>query len=683
VLPWLLVHGAMFCKALMIVAPLVTLVVILGVRKAVLFAKHRAFVSPLRSRVTGPREGRVVLEGTLGGGGVNAFHGEQRIVISRDRELFLCGDDVVKLEGEIELSHGARSTFHASLPDSSRGPAPARVWMAGAFTQVEVRSGDRVFVEGIARRSAASAQVSQRETACGWVLEPVDQTIVMCAASPTIRTRPLRKVWTMILYTALVITWFVALRAVGASALDTARAQTGPIDLAQLDDYALAAAMPGTRSDALALLDERIETTEVVSISVARAYARFRKGCGAEVRTLWAYDRLDEAFELAERCHETDLGTGLLILLGHFDDAAPRLGSTESLGDLPALIASGAWSDAARVADTAAREFRGRDAEYYWADTTRFECLRELFHAWAGDAAARPRLLQLAEVSRTGTCALAAGEASAASQRVEVVRRYWPDAPNHREDMIAGAADLADGIRPRDERRRASLPTASPWRGLVDPVMFLAPAIVDRWSSADAPGEELMVGWALRTRLRLLLGDSMDARTDAVAMASVDNGGYASSSFLSLVDRRGAVAAMPGVRAHGDDVDGTLDAAAWAKALDAASLGDGWPLVAMMRTSIYTSSRPRLETLLDILPRVRLGREELARTLQLLHKHSRDQFERSPFDWLEYAALRRDLARMLGDTFEETRWQRIIVRYRNALADRRRVMGMLLAVDWI
>jgi len=86
---------------------------------------------------------------------------------------------------------------------------------------------------------------------------------------------------------------------------------------------------------------------------------------------------------------------------------------------------------------------------------------------------------------------------------------------------------------------------------------------------------------------------------------------------------------------------------------------------------------------LAVLPRVTIGRDELARTLARLFDRDAKREWRGPFAWVEHAALRRDFARMIGDRTQQARWQGIVDRHRAAFADRRRLIGVMLWRDWI
>ena len=691
-LPWLLVHGGVFWKVLLIATTIIVFVLALAARRGIRMLQHRHRarhrIRALRSRVVAPADGHVVLEGVLFGGGVRALHFNTKIAIDRDEALLIqCGGEAVVLDGDIVLAHGTRCTqaswaLPPSTPEAMRELATGRV---KAARLVEVVRGDRVLVEGIASRGASRQEAGHREQAGSWRLKAIESHIRMCAVAPATPARPMHRAHKVMALFPILVAVYVGLRLWGSMELRDLRRLEGPLDAASLDQYTIAAALPGSRPETLRLIDNRMANAGLSELPVARAFARFRGGCRGEAATLALYEEHDETIRLAHTCPGTErFATEALILAGRFDEATRGLDARETIWASHAAAAAGDWTQAARAATANADWHRLEHEPWHKKQTVVFDCLAAMFGAWAGDDAARARTLQLAKTSRLPICILAAGEVVDEAERITTLKNLWPDnlESDYQAQWIAQATEAADGGPLGNSIEHVG---GSNGEELAKPVMWLAPWIVGRWAGMREPTRAYMLGREWRARLRLISGDREGARTDAEWLENQQPETFARLLIRDLVALRGTAkiksgerivdelgwrTGQPPGRSYFDERDPT-----WRAATHAAALGNGWALAAKLRTEAWLTYE--VVTLLAVAPLVRIGRAELARSVRHIRIWSSSRMP-DPFERINHAANRRDLARMLGDTAEEARWQQIIDRHVAVFSDRRRLMALLL-----
>jgi hypothetical protein len=112
--------------------------------------------------------------------------------------------------------------------------------------------------------------------------------------------------------------------------------------------------------------------------------------------------------------------------------------------------------------------------------------------------------------------------------------------------------------------------------------------------------------------------------------------------------------------------------------LEAAAHGDATKLVSDLLSEY--SSETQLDVL-AVLPRIEIGRAEVARAMRW--HASDDRMIGYDFPWcsIAYAGERRTLFDLGGDRDESARWAAIYARYRKALADRRVLVALVLWGD--
>ena len=689
-LPWLVVHGAVFWKVLLVIATAAVFFGWIGVGTWRRRRAARMWARGFARRVAAPNEGAVVLEGVLRGGGVRTLHDEtHRAASDRDRELWLeCHGERVQLEGPIELAHGTRCVASGWTPPSTLTEGlreQAGSWR-GPMRFVEVGDGERVFVEGTARRTAARGETGLRDSAGAWALTPTVATLAMCAATPSIPRVRVAVAPSVFGIVAIAIAIYAGMNKVGSWAGDLGT-ERKPLDVAQLDRLAIAAAMPGSRENALSEIEVLANLYgSNVTPRIGGAIARLRHGCPGEAEFLVEHDRFEDGLALAQRCDASSAASDALVYLGRFDEASSRLDPMRSTSY--AFIAAGKWRESALAAASAADQARPIQTVEGRAEVARNSCLAELFRSWAGDRDAATRLLSLAKTSVDAVCAIAAGEVVGVSERAATIARLWPSNGYYRYAQLAQVVALAAGQGDAKE-----LDYALP-RNETAPLVWLAPWIVETWAAstdaADQPAQAL--AWRWRARMHVVLGDLGAARADLERLAKVDSG-FEVDATVDLVALHGSdLVVVPRhdwrynalrwrTERHPEvDADG-LEGPALAPALEQAARGDGRSLAGALEKYPYLWIYRH--HVLAVLPRVTIGRDELARTLARLFDRDAKREWRGPFAWVEHAALRRDFARMIGDRTQQARWQGIVDRHRAAFADRRRLIGVMLWRDWI
>jgi hypothetical protein len=116
---------------------------------------------------------------------------------------------------------------------------------------------------------------------------------------------------------------------------------------------------------------------------------------------------------------------------------------------------------------------------------------------------------------------------------------------------------------------------------------------------------------------------------------------------------------------------------AYERAVDDARRGDGRALAAVHRRCNVHAISPSV--LFGVLPLIDKGRDELAHALRLHRREVSDYH--FPFTFLESAWWTRDISRMVGDNEEYERWKAIYDRHAAVLADREKLIALLILID--
>jgi len=643
-LPFLVVHGALVAKLLVLLMVLTMLGVVWRVRRKTDADRARSALEEWLRQVGAPAEGDVTLSGTLRDAG--------------GQRWLDCAGERVDLAGEVHVARGTRVTW-------SR-------WQRTASQSVS--DGDDVLASGRLVRQLGNERAADgyRSAATGWTMTPAGAgPIVVMARQPAICAR--RPGWIGVV--ACAVLSYGALYGAGAlvrSSISRARElpedDTGGI-LGAFAITSIAAALPGAREGALDALDERFEdrlarTPDTIEMRVV--LARLRRGCEGEVYQLLDEDLLERAHVVAMSCNDREHATLALLELGRYDEAAQV--APEDPGSIAiagiAMIGAGRWSDAARLAerragwrmlDYALR--KGVDANAPTQDPgIRDLCLAEVFRAHGGDGHAVERLHALARV--TGSAACAELEPFATGRVDELINAALGS--DHQVDAIEYGGSHAPWLAPFASTGLSS-PSYRRWMAVYH--TYLGDfAAMRRDVAAFRPAtrdDDLVLA------LQANLGEPVEP---GHALADP----YALERALSfIVHPHSDSGKRPEQRyvekmVRGDKMD---------LAYPAALSGNGLPLAWMIRHYWpYTAINPGWT--LAVLPYVRLYRAELVDAVRVFRFERERGF--SPFVAVHNAAIRRDLMRIAGHPTLAARWQSIVERHASMLADRDRVFALRL-----
>jgi hypothetical protein len=129
---------------------------------------------------------------------------------------------------------------------------------------------------------------------------------------------------------------------------------------------------------------------------------------------------------------------------------------------------------------------------------------------------------------------------------------------------------------------------------------------------------------------------------------------------------------------RGDPIDkGYFSGHELLAALQAAEAGDGRPLARQIGGDLRTSWKDA--DVMAVLPRVRVGREALARQLAWSMPPHVTRFDKEPlWDHALYAVARREVLRLAGATYAAASWDAIYRRFDHVFRDRRRLVALML-----
>lgn len=657
-LPFLVVHGALVWKAGLVAggALVVRTATWRRDRRAAKFVGHAT--KHYTSTATGLEPGPILIRGHLRGGGAQSFeHSYLPVMHSRDEGVYLdIEGERIDFDGEIVIGCGTenRTSYWKppvgapALAEDIKRRAPQRLSL--------VKQDDEVLVAGVLRRAAAG-DADYRDSAGGWRIEPFPRqgAVGLVAKDYKARAMPASPVRTAMTFGVSAVLLLLGMRTCGA--IEESGHGT---DAARLHSLSVAAAMPGTRQDALDDLDYvLLEAPTPGRIDQAIALREMEHGCAAAVDLMVQQSRLEQALAAARRC---DLGTrevDALLLLGRYEEARTGAALAESGTSEQrelAAIATGHWSEAATQAEP---------------------CSAALFGAFAKPSTMIPETLFAGEArcALLGTTLLptpaqrlaAVGEITTDRDRdaqlASALASITDERNSQRDDLdLAGRALIeGDSRDPISGAVWASKPgdlTAAravyeTYRGNFDAAQAIAGSLIKNADPGDAiaaqrfaaviavrAGRTVPAEWLQHDEA--LSADSVFRDSDLGAVFEILRGG--SSPSLT----RGAYG------------------------LANAMAGDGHELATGSRELALNAGIK----LIAVLPKVQLHRDEVVDFMSALPGQTLTIGD-APFAVIRAAAMRRDLAHAAGDTAGVAQWQRVVDGQLGALGNRERLIGML------
>ena len=678
-LPFLIEHGELVWE---VIAALAAALAIAVVRRVHARWEQRATARELAARAaqtTAPVEGVATIRGTLRGGrarSVSLLHlrGQRPYYDERAPALWLdCDGARVTLDGAIRVIRGTRAVStrdrRSAVPDDELAVRSSPILHRLAALSVSARDGDAVFVTARLARGPGDDGFSYREATTAWVATPAGGVtggaaggaaggaIELVAAAPVVRAMPLgaaRGVASGVAGAALALAalWGAGqaamwrMQAADAAVDDRGADRRVPAALDELDAAALAAATPGHRGDALAALEARFATRydrTAESFAQWRRIARLRRGCGGEIAARIAQDEIDGLQALAGRCDDDAAAADALQFLGLFREAVERDSPLPPDGrHIESLIAVHQWEHAAWWAGS-------HDAADLPATVTpaAFACAERWYRWLAGDYASE--VPEMPGAARDPVCAVFAALAPQGSERARTAALAAIPDPRLRQigDALVGARPAAPG----DPGPRAGAGIA-PGSPDVDPA--------DRATVALAM-------LSVRTGDPLGSGPGSPAQADRAAWRSI---------HAMLLDARRSARwwAWRAGRAASDRplprvADDPRDLA-----LRAAQTGDARELTGALASRRLPGPRI-VEALFTAWPRLRGGRDALA---EVVRRIDLGPPAADPLAAIGRAAMRRDLARLVGDAAAADAWQAIIDRHVRAFSSDSALTALLV-----
>ncbi len=727
-LPFLVVHGALVWKALIVVAALGSIGLVRLAQRAIARRDARRAVQTLDHKTD---EG--VVRGKLGGGSAATLIAVRRSRMTdtldhRGDALWIeTSDGKVELDGAVRIiagSHASAARNH--LPDATPG-ALAESENVVTATLASVAPGDEVIAFGRLERTPGTQTTDYRADAGALVLRaPEGEPIVLAARAPRTAT-PRLAVFSVVALAAAsgIMTWGLE-KTYGEAQRKACwdapeRADERPLDVTNTHACALAAAMPGSRDNALGRLVELLERDpyrDRASLDRLLALAALVHGCDGEIEVLSHAERYDEMLTVAERCGDRRRQHIALKQLGRFKEAVAVTVPEDPLSDYsdptlaelatgPTLVLAGRWNDAAAAALRAADEVQRQDTDgKYGVFARSYRCLAELLRFYGGEAAAAPRLRALAAMPDGAVCTPELLEVVPEAERpallaVRDTKSLYVDILLDNLRWQAGLGDSFESAGPEaslghPDDLEAYSQGALLWLAKGTDAMPpgtdpLHQAKLDEWKAIAAVidgdlakahdyAAKAIAGSAADPDARYHFREvaTLDAvidlyRADAIPAYTLPHDD-ATVLSLWLHDFGGLMLR------HGDPLRpgmffGTGDD--YKHALETAERGDGRPLAKQLATQDMAWWEDI--DVMAVLPRVKTGRDALVRQLVWSAPRDHGRLEYGfPFSVAIHAAVRRSSLLVAGEPAEAARWNEIYQRYDQALRDHRKLIALAI-----
>jgi hypothetical protein len=358
-LPFLVVHGAMVWKAGVLGAGAASVKAAAWMRNRASGRFVRKATQHYTDTATGLEAGPILVRGRLRGGGAQSFeHGWNAVIHNRDAGTYIdIEGERIDFAGEVVVGCGSENrTGYWKHPEGAPIVDNPDLQKRGPQRLSIVREGDEVLVAGVLRRAAAG-DADYRDNAGGWKIEPFPRqgAVGLVAQQHKARALPASPAKIVGTFTLWAMVALVGMRACGA--IDDSPRGHGP---SAIHDLSVAAAMPGTRDDALDTLDRvLIDGRTPQRIDQAIALREMQHGCSAAIELMLDESRLDDALAASRRCGDTTHEASTLVLLGRYGEAA-KIHADNLDADSRELIAlaTGNYADAASIdSDTCANAF--------------------------------------------------------------------------------------------------------------------------------------------------------------------------------------------------------------------------------------------------------------------------------------------------------------------------------------
>ena len=696
-LPFLVVHGALVSKILVLAGAA------LGVAAMWLLALRRERERLRWQRATrgavlrSLAPGTATIIGTLRGRAATASSSLGKVIRTRSDELVLEVEGTpVALRGDVEVTAGSRA--RASWRRLPAGFVETREQGSvepGAWRAAEVREGDRVIAHGKLTQSAGDAGGDYRASAGVWKLEPlIDVPVIDLFAERPATTLPaLHPRRVAIVGGLFAVMTYAALWATGAGLLSLQRMSSSHCKSLP-SELVIASALPHVRQAALEAIDQtlltRMPRTDE-TIAQRLALGDLRGGCVVRAQLELDEQRFDDAVATERRCDAHDLQVRGLALLGRYDEAhalvpEDRWITPRSMAVVG--IATGDWKLAVHAADLQLSLIHRHSSRDSTSDETRNRCLAIWFHAKAGD----PHAEIPAADATNPTCEVVRVMLLPRDQRAAALHAAIARAPLHTDrisslmqDLAWAYGDLSVADFPDDENQ---LTGGEPWstRDWLEPLAAASrdANAVDRWTvMAEDAARSTIFGDFAHADVSILAADEAappGLRNQLVGLRLAIGLHTPTPMANDLEGQPSTIAKLAMLRAGKmpQDLDATTyDNIKLDGALSQSLAGDAAQLAYALE-----QDHPMWEAdagpVLAILPRLTMHRERIVAALRNFHSGLATDLDHAPFAIVTEAAMRRDLARLAGDSAAADRWQQLVTAQRHVLDDPEKVIALLL-----
>lgn len=643
-LPFLFVHGPTLWKVVLATLTLATLGALALVRGWLARCRARNEVAWTGRSLSTLAPGNVVLRGRLHGAAQTITDGQKRTSTRSDGLWFECEGTRLELSGQVEVVVGSRARIAS--------------WLRGTVRR-EVRDGDEVIVSGNVERRATSSMY--REDGGMWSISDAH----VMATVPMARALPQNLGIVACLAFLFGAAWYGVMLKVGDMALESAETSKDP--LSALGPVAIAGLMPDSRE---ALLERWDLTRLLRRYPQSEARLAFeieleRRQGTCPIYQLTQLGRFEAAAALAFRCSDRGTAAWYLAAAGWYAQARTALPTNERPVLATSLaLAAGDWNEAASGAERLARKIESEDLVS--AQTVR--CEAALFRWFGGDTAAFSKLSGV-----EGNLVCGAIESLTLSPEVHVERVAALGHDLFGASRILGALGSTTG-HPELMRHLDGASSESPHA-------WLAPHL----PTLEGDGPVQLEVDALHRRHALLRGDFRAAR-DGLNEETLQRGSWRWSLLFESLLREGAsipyrppsdmflwgLSDQVALR-RGELIQSSRTGNLGTEILMEARAGNDTRLQEDALRSVSSAE------LLAVAPYLRAHRSEIAALQRLRPNH---ELERLRPDFMftvsKQAAEARDLARLLGDEEEAQRWQALFERHAAVLADKQRLIALLL-----
>ncbi len=594
-----------------------------------------------------------------------------------------------------------------------------------------LRAGDEVVVIGAREPAPTHVAAGYRETEPAWIVRATEDGPLTIGAVRPYRELARASVISLLLLAGVWgLVGYVIERGLGSRWIDTCAAQPddAPLDLSLANACVRTAATPNYREislERLATHARDVSPPTRHSASLAVSLAAKVGTCSTRIALALEHFDYESARQIARSCGDRRAEHLALTLEGQFGAASalpvPAEDGLERLPTVQTLIAAGRFLEAAERIDERAVERATRtdgEPEQRMRSVRHDQCLAALLRVHGGRTDALVELRGLHASPNGDKCAPMLVEAVPPSDRPAMIATLRGDRQSDFEtEVVLSIQALLEDAGPQDTRDAILDVADSPESLLINPDEASARDLAHLYAidlvAARLVADPRVHGTVLRwlAAARTFDGDLDTARALALRASNqalhteIDAYRDADRAFLSAAIALYSPSTTPPIDfEHPPGIEGELAAnksmvwrlefgrlllragqpatsvrwlSEYASVLAAAQQGDGLPLALFIGRRQWWSDGD----VTAVLPRVRNHRDVLTEALEVAGGNASSpgsQSYRYPFSLVSKAVERRTMFELAGNTEAAALWHARYVRVDSMLADRRRLIALML-----